>query len=103
MGLCGAATQAPASVRDGMLRLPDGSAVPVQRGTAALAATAFLACEALGFEPPRLLLAGDTGSGAGSRALYAWLTEHVASLAPRGMTFHYLFPDVDWHLSLIHI
>lgn len=97
MGFCEAATQAPSSVRDGMVHLPDGSAVPVQRGTAALAATALLACAALGFEPPRLLLAGDTGSGAGSRALYAWLTEHAARLAPRGMTFHYLFPDVDWH------
>lgn len=97
MGFCEAATQAPASVRDGMLHLPDGSLVPVQRGTAALAATALLACEALGFEPPRLLLAGDTGSGAGSRTLYAWLTEHAAALAPTGMTFHYLFPDVDWH------
>lgn len=97
VGLCTAAAHAPAQMRDGMLHLADGMAVPVQRGTAALAATAILACEALGFEPPRLLLAGDTGSGAGSRALYAWLAEHVKTLAPEGLTFHYLFPDVDWH------
>nr|WP_183718359.1 NAD(P)H-hydrate dehydratase [Desulfovibrio intestinalis] len=97
MGLCEAAAQAPAHVRGGMLHLADEKSIPVQRGTAALAATALLACEALGYEPPRLLLAGDIGSGAGSRALYAWLTEHVESLAPEGLTFHYLFPDVDWH------
>ncbi|MFT4301763.1 MAG: NAD(P)H-hydrate dehydratase [Desulfovibrio sp.] len=97
MGLCEAAAQAPAHVRGGMLHLADGKSIPVQRGTAALAATALLTCETLGYEPPRLLLAGDTGSGAGSRTLYAWLTEHVESLAPSGLTFHYLFPDVDWH------
>ena len=97
MGLCEAAAQAPAHVRGGMLHLADGKSIPVQRGTAALAATALLACEALDYEPPRLLLAGDIGSGAGSRALYAWLTEHVEPLAPEGLTFHYLFPDVDWH------
>ncbi len=97
MGLCEAAAQAPAYVRGGMLHLADGKSIPVQRGTAALAATALLACEALDYEPPRLLLAGDIGSGAGSRALYAWLTEHVEPLAPEGLTFHYLFPDVDWH------
>ena len=92
-----AAAQGPARMRDGWLHLADGNAFPVQRGTEALAATALLACETLGFQPPRLLLAGDTGSGAGSRALYAWLTENADALNPKGMTFHYLFPDVDWH------
>lgn len=97
MGLCASAVQAPAQVREGQLHLAEGKAVPVQRGTAALAATALLTCETLGYEPPRLLLAGDTGSGTGSRALYAWLAEHAQTLAPEGLTFHYLFPDVDWH------
>jgi len=85
------------TVSEGMLRLPDGLAVPVERGSAALAATAILACRELGFAAPRLLLAGDSGSGAGSRAVYAWLEQHLAELAPRGITFHYLFPDLDWH------
>ena len=40
------------------LRLPDGRGVTVERGTAALAATALLACEALGTDVPRALLAG---------------------------------------------
>ena len=79
------------------LRLPDGRGVPVERGTPALAATALLACEALGTQAPRALLAGDIGTGDGSRRLYAWLCDNAARLAPRGLTFHYLFPDVDWH------
>ena len=79
------------------LRLPDGRGVPVERGTPALAATALLACEALGTQAPCALLAGDIGTGDGSRRLYAWLCDNAARLAPRGLTFHYLFPDVDWH------
>ena len=61
----------------------------------------LLACAALNFPPPRLLLAGDTGSGAGSRAVYAHLEDCLPALAPRGLTFHYLFPDVDWHNRLL--
>ena len=92
------------------LTLPGGRCVPVRRGTAALAATALLACASCGFPAPRLLLAGDTGSGAGSRAAYAWLEKHLPKLAAApgsqtgcrpdglaGLTFHYLFPDLDWH------
>lgn len=95
--LCAAGLQGESTVAQGLLHLPDGQAVPVQRGTAALAATAILACEVLGVAPPRLLLAGDPGSGAGSRAIYAWLEQNLAQLAPTGLTFHYLFPDLDWH------
>ena len=95
--LCTAGLEGPSTVADGLLHLPDGQAVPVQRGTAALAATAILACEELCVAPPRLLLAGDPGSGAGSRAIYAWLEQNIAQLSPTGLTFHYLFPDQDWH------
>ena len=95
--LCTAGLEGPSTVADGLLHLPDGQAVPVQRGTAALAATAILACEVLSVAPPRLLLAGDPGSGAGSRAIYAWLEQNIAQISPTGLTFHYLFPDQDWH------
>lgn len=83
------------------LLLPDGRNVPVERGTAALAATALQTCAALSCPPPALLLAGDTGSGSGSRSLYAWLEQALPDLAPHGLTFHYLFPDVDWHNRLL--
>ena len=95
--LCPAGLEDESTVADGLLRLPDGQRVPVQRGTAALAATAILACGALGVAPPRLLLAGDSGSGSGSRAIYAWLEQNLGNVAPAGLTFHYLFPDLDWH------
>ncbi|MEG2171951.1 MAG: NAD(P)H-hydrate dehydratase [Desulfovibrionaceae bacterium] len=84
--------------------------VSVDRGTAALAAAAWLTCATYhetGAAPqeccvPHLLLVGDTGDGKGSRAVYAWLVENLVTLAAQpsalcGLTFHYLFPDVDWH------
>ena len=95
--LCPAGLEGRSTVAHGLLHLPDGQTVPVERGTAALAATAILACGVLGVSPPRLLLAGDPGTGAGSRAVYAWLEQNLARLAPAGLTFHYLFPDQDWH------
>ena len=79
-------------------------AVPVERGTPALVAAATLALEALGAEPPVVLMAGDCGSSKGSTRLYehlaAWLgTEASANLS--GMTFHYLFPSVDGHNRIL--
>lgn len=89
-------------VREGELVLPDGKKLPVARGTTALAATAIIACQSLGCPPPRLLLAGDAGSGKGSHEAYRWLAENLAGLAEkerglRGATLHYFYPDVDWH------
>ena len=84
-------------VRDGGLELPSGRMLPVARGTAALLGTAVLACAHYGLPAPHAVLAGDIGTGAGSRTAYRYLTEHLASLRPDGITFHYLFPDVDWH------
>lgn len=74
-----------------------GISAPVRRGTPALLAAACAACAALGIEPPKALLAGDAGRGAGSAEAYRLLAEQLPSLAPRGLTFHYLFPDLAGH------
>lgn len=79
-----------------------GRPVRVARGTPALAAAASLACGVLGQEPPQAVLAGDIGLGRGSRAVYARLVELLAAPAPwRGVTFHYLQPDVEWHNRIL--
>lgn len=91
-------------IKDDSLLLANERALSVNRGTAALVATATLACEALNVPPPRVLLTGDTGTGTGSRQAYQWLAENIASLVARenleGITFHYFFPDVDSHNRL---
>ena len=73
----------------------------VQRGTPALLAAAVLTCETLNAEPPHALLVGDIGNGDGSRELYRHLAGSLdpagTSAVPDGITFHYLFPDLDGH------
>lgn len=73
--------------------------LPVQRGTGCLMACAALAAGALGLAAPRTLLAGDTGTGEGSKALYSRLAAELPGRdgALDGITFHYLYPDVDGH------
>lgn len=75
----------------------DGRSVPVNRGTPALLAAAANTLRMLGKEPPLAWLAGDTGLGQGSRALYARIAESVDQDTSSTLVFHYLQPDVDWH------
>jgi len=78
-----------------------GVTVNVARGTPALMATAFVAARALGIDPPEALIIGDTGSGEGSRTLYAHLVENRGRVRHAGVTFHYLMPDVVWHNKIL--
>ncbi|WP_028576188.1 NAD(P)H-hydrate dehydratase [Desulfomicrobium escambiense] len=78
-----------------------GVSVGVARGTPALMATAHAAALVLGVEPPEALLVGDTGTGEGSRALYARLVGDVGLVRHAGVTFHYLMPDVVWHNRIL--
>ncbi len=78
-----------------------GLRVDVARGTPALMATALVAARSMGIEPPEALVIGDTGSGQGSRTLYAHLVENVDRVGHAGVTFHYLMPDVVWHNKIL--
>lgn len=82
------------------LHFAEGDLPPlgVHRGTPALLATALLTCETMRAEPPAALLAGDIGTGEGSRNLYSRLAASLPDSPPlQGITFHYLFPDLDGH------
>ncbi len=75
----------------------DGSALRVERGMETLATAAALVCQHLGKDAPHMLCGGDKGKGDGSRAAYAYLEQNLRQWQVQGITFHYLFPDVDWH------
>lgn len=105
--ICGTAPDAAFPLAEGRWRLESGvlhqegggsPPLSVQRGTPALLGTALLACTTLGTAPPGALLVGDIGNGEGSRALYSRLAASLPEQAElRGITFHYLFPDLDGH------
>jgi NAD(P)H-hydrate repair Nnr-like enzyme with NAD(P)H-hydrate dehydratase domain len=60
----------------------------------AMLSAALTTTQYLKLEPPRALLAGDIGSGQGSREIYEYLTEKVAELAPEVLALHYWLPDM---------
>ncbi len=90
------------AVREGKVVSHDGVSLHLERGIETLATAACLVCQHVGVQPPKILCAGDKGKGDGSRAVYAFIEKQLLLWAEqaqkvRGMTFHYLFPDVDWH------
>ena len=78
---------------------------PVNRGTPAMLAAALITRAGVNPGAPEddfyVLAAGDTGQGRGSRQVYRRLEEILPDLRPRGITFHYLLPDVDWHNRIL--
>lgn len=75
--------------------------LPVHRGTPALLAAAIRASEFLDGPEIHAFLAGDIGTGRGSRSLYQFLTKPGQEFAPELCTFHYLQPDADWHNQVL--
>lgn len=91
----------PARLEGGRLLLGQEE-VPVARGTPALVAAALVAGEALGIAPPEVVVAGDIGTGEGSRRLYATLADQAACrVSGPGVTFHYLMPDIAGHNAVL--
>lgn len=86
----------PALLEDDVLVL-GRERFPVNRGTAALVAAALKTAAFLGQEPPQVILAGDIGTGEGSRKVYDYLVHHLGEQHYTVLCFHYLLPEVDWH------
>lgn len=70
----------------------NGYHIPCAQGTAALVSAALAVTECCGNTAPYALLAGDTGSGIGSRRIYNYLIENIAMLAPKVLALHYCLP-----------
>ena len=76
------------------------SFITVNRGTPALLAAAVKAADTLGRQSPFAYLVGDTGTGKGSRRLYAHMTDVLPQSFFHTITFHYLQPIVHWHKKI---
>ena len=85
------------SIHIGALSCPVNRGTPAMLGAAAVT-HAHLQGAAGGL---RVLAAGDTGAGEGSRLVYRTLIDILPDLMPLGITFHYLMPDVDWHNRIL--
>ncbi|HEU20321.1 MAG TPA: sugar kinase [Deltaproteobacteria bacterium] len=87
------------SLKDDHLMI-GGSTVPVNRGTPALMAAAWMTADVIGTSAPFGYLAGDIGRGKGSRSLYNYLAEQLPKSHFQTLTFHYLQPIIHWHERL---
>ncbi len=89
------------AVQDGKVLGQDGSVLHLERGIETLATASALVCQHLGKDAPHILCGGDKGRGHGSAAVYAYFAEKLAQWTLQGVTFHYLFPDVDGHNNVL--
>ncbi|MBQ7456317.1 MAG: sugar kinase [Desulfovibrio sp.] len=91
------------SIEAETLVFPDTTVPPlaITRGTAALLAAAQTTLAFLSPAAIQAYLIGDTGNGVGSRTLYRHLVSALESMDIAGITFHYCYPDVDWHNRIL--
>ncbi len=88
-------------VMTGLRLMVSGQEVKIARGTPALLAAACLTAQVMGIQGPQALLAGDIGIGRGSARIYEHLSRILKARSPRGITFHYIQPDLDWHNRIL--
>jgi len=69
-------------------------AVERTQGTGAMVSAALQTALYLKQDPPIAVLAGDMGKGEGSRAVYEYLIDNLATLAPEVLALHYCLPDI---------
>jgi hypothetical protein len=69
--------------------------IDINRGTAALIASAIKVLEILNLPLPFGYLAGDIGLGKGSKGLYKYLAENLKNVNFKAIVFHYILPEVD--------
>ncbi len=79
---------------EGELLVVDGYRIPRTQGSGAMIGAALATTNYLGLEAPRVLVAGDTGQGKGSREIYQYLIQKTAELSPEVLALHYCLPDM---------
>lgn len=70
----------------------DNHDIPSAQGTSAMLSSALAVTEYLGIDSPHALLAGDIGSGEGSKEIIKYLIENIKELSPKILVLHYWMP-----------
>ena len=72
----------------------EGHRFPCMQGTGAMISAALAVTRYLKLDAPRVVVAGDIGDGAGSRAIYDLLIHGIGKLSPKVLALHYWLPDM---------
>ncbi len=67
---------------------------PRTQGTGAMIGAALVVTNYLKQKNPYVVLAGDTGQGKGSRAIYEYLIQNIDELSPDVLALHYWLPNI---------
>ncbi|MFA5339748.1 MAG: NAD(P)H-hydrate dehydratase [Candidatus Omnitrophota bacterium] len=84
-----------ASVDGGKLKIGNAE-FSVERGTAAMAASAVMVCKYYGLESPLCIFGADTGDGVGTNMMFHEAFENLDKYDPDVVTLHYMFPKVGY-------
>lgn len=68
--------------------------LPVERGTAAMAASCAQVCLFYGLPLPVCVFGGDTGDGRGNELMFSEVNNHLDRYNPDVVVLHYLFPKI---------
>jgi NAD(P)H-hydrate repair Nnr-like enzyme with NAD(P)H-hydrate dehydratase domain len=79
---------------DGELLSVDGKVFGCTQGTGAMISAALAATTHLKLDAPKVLIAGDIGTGKGSREIYQYLIDNIERLSPQILALHYWLPDM---------
>jgi len=79
---------------DGDSLMVEGQRFPCMQGTGAMISAALAVTSYFKLNAPRVVVAGDIGDGAGSRAIYDLLIHSVDKFAPTVLALHYWLPDM---------
>lgn len=89
--------------QEGDFLVADGQRFSRTQGTGAMISAALAITGYFKLPPPTVLIAGDIGSGQGTRDIYRYLTEHICELAPEVLTMHYSLPIMALLKKLLEV
>jgi hypothetical protein len=69
---------------------------PIERGTAAMAASCAQVCSFYGLPMPLCIFGGDTSDGKGTDLMFQEVNAIIDKCAPDIITLHYLFPKIAY-------
>ena len=69
---------------------------PIERGTAAMAASAAKICEFYGMDMPLCILGGEESDGMGTNLMFSEVISNIDKYDPDVITLHYMFPKIAY-------
>ncbi len=83
------------AVRDKTLEV-GGASFPIERGTAAMAASCAQVCSFYNLDMPLCILGGDVSDGKGTDLMFQEVLTNIEKYSPDLVTLHYMFPKIKF-------